>query len=67
MVIDKVNGENIPRYLIYDIIRYENEDVSRLSFFPDRLRCIETNLIGMRLHYLCPHVHLFNFILILFY
>ena len=29
-VIDVVNGENFPRFLIYDIIRYEGNEVNLL-------------------------------------
>lgn len=36
MVIDKVNGQKRPRYLVYDIIRFENEDVAKKPFDPDR-------------------------------
>lgn len=47
MVIDKVNGQNVPRYLVYDIIRYENEDFSTKSF-EDRLIAIKHYIIGPR-------------------
>lgn len=46
MVLDKVNGLTIPRFLIYDIIKFENKDVGRESFFPVRLKCIEVEIIG---------------------
>lgn len=46
MVIDKVNGQKRPRYLVYDIIRYENEDVGKKPFDPDRLVYIERRIIG---------------------
>lgn len=46
MVIDKVNGEKKPRYLAYDIIRYENEDISKKPFDPDRTMYIERRIIG---------------------
>lgn len=45
MVIDKVNGENIPRYLAYDIIRYEGQEVGKMPFYPTRLHCIEHEII----------------------
>lgn len=32
MVIDRVQGQNIPRYLVYDIIRFDNNDVTRQKF-----------------------------------
>lgn len=47
MVIDKVEGQLVPRYLVYDIIRYENEDYSKKSF-EDRLRAIKHHIIGPR-------------------
>nr|XP_018906582.1 PREDICTED: mRNA-capping enzyme [Bemisia tabaci] len=45
MVIDKVGGQSIPRYLIYDIIRYDNEKVGQTPFSL-RLFCIEKEIIG---------------------
>ncbi|XP_067640490.1 mRNA-capping enzyme isoform X2 [Eurosta solidaginis] len=48
MVIDKFNGQSIPRYLIYDIIKISNMDVGPLPFYPDRLRCIKTEIIDPR-------------------
>lgn len=48
MVIDKVNGEDIPRYLIYDIIKFEGQDVNLAPFYPVRLRCINDEIIGPR-------------------
>lgn len=48
MVIDKVNGQNKPRYLVYDIIRYENEDVGKKPFDPDRMMYIERRIIRPR-------------------
>ncbi|XP_071450546.1 mRNA-capping enzyme [Hetaerina americana] len=47
MVIDKVNGQDIPRYLVYDIIHYEGQDVGK-SPFTLRLTCIEWEIIGPR-------------------
>uniref|UniRef100_A0A336MHT3 mRNA-capping enzyme n=1 Tax=Culicoides sonorensis TaxID=179676 RepID=A0A336MHT3_CULSO len=47
MVIDKVNGLSIPRYLVYDIIKFENEDIGSKSFY-DRLKCIDKEIIGPR-------------------
>jgi mRNA-capping enzyme len=47
MVIDKVEGQRVARYLVYDIIRYENEDFSKKSF-EDRLRAIKHYIIGPR-------------------
>ncbi|XP_053687954.1 mRNA-capping enzyme [Sabethes cyaneus] len=48
MVIDIVGKQRKPRYLVYDIIRYENEDVGKKPFDKDRLRYIETRIIGPR-------------------
>lgn len=48
MVIDKVNGQKRPRYLVYDIIRYENENVGQKPFDPDRLGYIEMRIVGPR-------------------
>lgn len=47
MVIDKVNGTNVPRYLVYDIICFEGEDFSKKSF-EDRLIAIKHYIIGPR-------------------
>lgn len=52
MVIDKVNGLSIPRYLVYDIIYFngvsymENEFYSEQSSITSRLKCIKENIIG---------------------
>lgn len=48
MVIDKVNGQHIPRYLVYDVIKYENEDLGKQEFYPNRLKCIETEVVNPR-------------------
>ncbi|KAI4465297.1 mrna-capping enzyme [Holotrichia oblita] len=48
MVIDKVNGENIPRYLAYDIIKFEGQDVAKTPFEPTRLSCIDNEIIKPR-------------------
>jgi len=47
MVLDKVNNETIPRYLIYDIIKFRGEDVGKMDF-RIRLNCIKDELIGPR-------------------
>lgn len=47
MVIDKVKGKSFPRYLAYDIIRFENEDLTRKSF-DDRLNAIRSVIVGPR-------------------
>lgn len=48
MVIDKVNGAEIPRYLCYDIISFEGQDVGKLEFYPRRLGCIENEIVNPR-------------------
>lgn len=49
MVIDKVNGTDIPRFLIYDIIKFDGQDVGQLPFYPIRLHCIENEIIKPRI------------------
>lgn len=49
MVIDKDKGKDIPRYLVYDVIMYDGQDVSKLPFFPDRYSIIEHKIIAGRL------------------
>lgn len=46
MVIDKVNGLSIPRYLVYDIVKYEGRDIGQEPFFPNRLACIQKQITG---------------------
>lgn len=48
MVIDKVEGEAIPRYLAYDIIKFEGQDVGKMPFYPTRLQCLELEIIKPR-------------------
>lgn len=47
MVIDILNGERMPRYLIYDIIAYENENLA-LKSFDDRMKAIRDLIIAPR-------------------
>lgn len=47
MVIDKVKDKFFPRYLVYDIIRYESEDFSKKSF-EDRLIAIKHYIVKPR-------------------
>nr|XP_012221759.1 PREDICTED: mRNA-capping enzyme isoform X2 [Linepithema humile] len=49
MVIDKDKGKDIPRYLVYDVIMYDGQDVSKLPFYPDRYSIIEHKIIAGRL------------------
>ncbi|CAG9784640.1 unnamed protein product [Diatraea saccharalis] len=48
MVIDKVGDKEIPRYLCYDIIKFEGQDVGKMAFFPVRLNCIENEIVNPR-------------------
>lgn len=48
MVIDKVNGEEIPRYLAYDIVLYEGQEVGKMPFYPTRLHCLQNEIINPR-------------------
>ncbi|KAG5873922.1 hypothetical protein JTB14_030347 [Gonioctena quinquepunctata] len=48
MVIDKVNGEDIPRFLAYDIIVFETQKVGKMPFYPVRLQCLENEIIRPR-------------------
>lgn len=51
MVIDEVGAQRFPRYLIYDIVKYENEDVGKTNFSM-RLYCIEKEIINTRAKYI---------------
>jgi hypothetical protein len=55
MVIDKVNGQEIPRYLAYDIIKFDGCDVGRSAFYPVRLGCIEASFGYSSLFTYCHH------------
>lgn len=48
MVIDKVNGQNIPRYLAYDIIQFQGNNVGKLNFYPERLQYLQKEVIDPR-------------------
>ncbi|CAG9567481.1 unnamed protein product [Danaus chrysippus] len=48
MVIDKVDGREKPRYLVYDIIRFEDINVGKDHFYPVRLLCIEKEIVNPR-------------------
>lgn len=48
MIIDKVNGQPVPRYLIYDIIKFNGQPVGQCDF-SIRLLCIEKEIIFPRL------------------
>ncbi|XP_075453955.1 mRNA-capping enzyme isoform X3 [Ascaphus truei] len=47
MIIDKVNGKVVPRYLIYDIIKFNGQPVGDCDF-NIRLSCIEKEIIFPR-------------------
>jgi len=55
MVIDVVNGEKFPRFLIYDIVRYEGNEVGKCDF-RRRLECIEKEIVGARNKYIMDGV-----------
>ncbi|KAK8787987.1 hypothetical protein V5799_022236, partial [Amblyomma americanum] len=46
---DKENNRDVPRYLIYDIIRFQGEDVWGVDFCR-RLTCIQRELYEPRKH-----------------
>ncbi|XP_053672944.1 mRNA-capping enzyme [Anopheles nili] len=48
MVIDKYRDKHVPRFLVYDVICFQNRDVRKLPFFPKRLGLIEQELIQAR-------------------
>lgn len=47
MIIDKVEGKDIPRYLAYDIIKFMNMDVGQTDF-SRRMYCINKEIIEVR-------------------
>ncbi|XP_075213048.1 RNA guanylyltransferase and 5'-phosphatase mRNA capping enzyme [Lycorma delicatula] len=48
MVIDRHEGKDIPRYLVYDVIQCDGIDMSNNRFHPVRLTCIEIDIIKPR-------------------
>lgn len=48
MVIDKFEGQDIPRYLVYDIVRFENEPIFKMAFYPNRMQYIEYEILRPR-------------------
>uniref|UniRef100_A0A8C5DSM7 mRNA-capping enzyme n=1 Tax=Gouania willdenowi TaxID=441366 RepID=A0A8C5DSM7_GOUWI len=48
MIIDMVNGQPVPRYLIYDIIKYNGQPVGQCDF-NTRLVCMEREIISPRM------------------
>jgi len=55
MVIDTVNGQKFPRYLAYDIVRFEGEKVGGVDF-GTRLICIDKEIVGARNNYIIQGV-----------
>ena len=51
MVIDEVGSDRFPRYLVYDIVRFEGLEVGRTDF-STRLTCIEKEIVGARNSYI---------------
>lgn len=47
MIVDKVEGKDIFRYLIYDIVKFEGKPVGKCNF-GTRLHCIGHEIIGPR-------------------
>lgn len=47
MVIDKVNDQEIPRYLMYDIVLFGGQEVGKLPF-DRRTSCIQLEIIDTR-------------------
>ncbi|XP_063299635.1 mRNA-capping enzyme isoform X2 [Pelobates fuscus] len=47
MIVDKVKGQDVPRYLIYDIIKFNGQPVGDCDF-NIRLSCIEKEIIFPR-------------------
>lgn len=47
MIMDKVGDKNVPRYLVYDIVKFEGIDVGG-THFDRRLLCIQKEIIGPR-------------------
>ncbi|XP_060517361.1 mRNA-capping enzyme [Cylas formicarius] len=48
MVIDEVGEENIPRYLAYDIIQFEGQNIGKEFFYPTRLHVLDVEIIKPR-------------------
>lgn len=51
MVMDTVNGQRFPRFLVYDIIRFEGCEVGNADF-GTRLLCIDKEIVGARNTYI---------------
>jgi mRNA-capping enzyme len=51
MVIDIVDGQKFPRFLVYDIIRFDGNEVGKVDF-GTRLICIDKEIVGARNTYI---------------
>ncbi len=51
MVIDEVEDKRFPRYLAYDILKFQGEDVGNARFSV-RLLCIEKEIVQTRAKYI---------------
>lgn len=51
MVIDEVDDRRFPRFLVYDIIRYEGNEVGK-TVFSTRLHCIDKEIVQTRARYI---------------
>jgi hypothetical protein len=51
MVIDEVGSQRFPRYLVYDIVRFENIQVGKTDFLT-RITCIKKEIVGARNNYI---------------
>lgn len=51
MVIDEVGNERFPRYLVYDIIRFEGLEVGKTEF-ERRMLCVAKEIVGARSMYI---------------
>lgn len=47
MITDTVNGKTVPRYLVYDIVRFEGKEVGKTDF-NTRLICMDREIVGPR-------------------
>lgn len=50
MVIDKVDGLSLPRFLVYDIVSYNGTNYMENEFHSEtlysRMQCIRENIVG---------------------
>ena len=51
MVIDEANDQRFPRFLAYDIVMFEGEEVGKTNF-STRLLCIDKEIIKTRAKYI---------------